>query len=267
MAFLKEILDFMTKDVSLVSNQMVCSTEALSAKILSGQTQILDSFDVTIPLEEKILSLFGKDITNYGSLPTLSWAVQHKLSTKTIKMLLESRPEYCLLRDELGNSPLHIAIINHAPSDLVSTLIRNQPYSLLVQNGEKKNSIHLAVECNSEIDVLEVLIEADENNAGITARDKNGCTPIHLAIKNGLNSKSLSILLRHCPRVVLVKDYEDRTAFKLAIKYKSDEAVIQTLLHSFQLASPIHKEYPQRCNRKRVHFAHDEKVCYFTCTS
>ena len=255
-SFWQIMVDTMTRDVPLVSKKCPSSLPQQFLVQSKVNEQILESFDLGRSLEDKILAMFGAShATNYGSLPTLNWAIQHKLSIDTIETLLNTRPDSTQLCDEFGNSPLHIALMNKAPSELIQKLVIDHGCSVTTRNKEKKNALHIAVENFNSEEVFEILSNADTE--AVTMKDNTGATPIHLAIKYNVSAQGLRSLLKKRPDAVLMKDFGDHTPFKLAIKFKSDKSIIQVLLDCFDKLENITKSGIRR--RKKVSFSKDTK--------
>mmetsp|Transcript_9974 Transcript_9974/g.12964 ORF Transcript_9974/g.12964 Transcript_9974/m.12964 type:complete len:256 (-) Transcript_9974:46-813(-) len=240
------------KDSPIVSDR-IGSVQSLSRQMIanSGITpELIDSFDMDISFEEKSLELFGlSEVANYGSLPTLQYAIQHQSTLSTVQMLVNAKPECKVMRDECGNLPLHIALMSKASPDLISFLSWDSPKSITMKNSRGQNAFHIAAECDSVEDVFRCLVRADVSRQALHARDSQGYTPVHIAILRGLHANKIRAMIKDNPEAILVRDSLDRTPFKLAIKNRSRSNVLEVLLEGFTIA--------QCQDRKRVRFVAD----------
>lgn len=214
---------------------------------------ILDSIGLDFPFEEKAYQLLGvSGLANHGSLPTIQWAIQHKCSTSTIRMLLDASEESAVSPDENGNIPLHIAVMNCLPEEMVALLLRNNPQSVSIKNNYGNTALHLASQCKASNEVVKLLVNAEKSS--VTIPDKYGMTPIHLAIACGASSAIVETMLKASPKMALQKDNEGRTPFRLAIKHRSSEAILKILLEYFRKSAPLTKRNGGKVT-KRVRFS------------
>eukprot|EP00814_Leptocylindrus_danicus_P002179 CAMPEP_0116017358 /NCGR_PEP_ID=MMETSP0321-20121206/8001_1 /TAXON_ID=163516 /ORGANISM="Leptocylindrus danicus var. danicus, Strain B650" /LENGTH=297 /DNA_ID=CAMNT_0003487537 /DNA_START=84 /DNA_END=977 /DNA_ORIENTATION=- len=252
---LRSICDLVGWNDSPISNHRSSPRCASQQLIDNSQIDpdILDSIGLEFPLEEKAYQLLGvSGVANHGSLPTIQWAIQHKCSTSTIRMLLDANEESAVSRDENGNIPLHIAVMNCLSEEMVALLLCNNRQSVFIKNNYGNTALHLAAQCNASNEVVKLLVDADK--ASVAIPDKNGMTSIHLAITCGASPAVVETMLNASPKMALQKDSEGRTPFTLAIKHRSSEAILKILLDFFRKTATLTKRNG-RTLTKRVRFS------------
>ncbi|KAK7074366.1 hypothetical protein SK128_009451 [Halocaridina rubra] len=104
-------------------------------------------------------------------------------SVKVLKMLIGNGADATAI-DEDGYTPLHVAVENNN-DDVVDELLKHQENKnenfsdlLDVPNNAQKTSLHFAAHTGN-LDIFKRLLEA---GADITAIDKDGFTPLHIAV-------------------------------------------------------------------------------------
>ena len=122
------MIDFMTKDISLVSNQEIYSTETLSSKLLSGRTQILESYDGGMLILATVNWQIGESkLFKLDRLGGVLW--EHTISDEeeglvTIKMIDDEEGNIflagmCRLAEAICNSLYNVSLGNSSGSDCI----------------------------------------------------------------------------------------------------------------------------------------------------
>jgi ankyrin repeat protein len=110
-----------------------------------------------------------------------------------------------IIQDNLGNTDLHIAVINNNLS-LVKTLVQTNPSLLLVENKAGKNSLSIAASEKKYKDILAYLQEE---------KGKRTDTVLHKAVRAG----NLELVIRLCreqPEIIAIKNDNGDTALRIA---------------------------------------------------
>ncbi|KAL1350121.1 uncharacterized protein LOC107491689 isoform X1 [Arachis duranensis] len=140
---------------------------------------------------------FAFEVNSEGRCPLhLASAKGH---VEVVKILLQINQEACMVRDKDDMIPLHFAAMRgHAAA--VEELVRARPESVKERIVTDDSSVlHLCVRFN-HLEALKFLVEtmrleaAEDNHQSLCAKDKDGNTVLHLAVKNG-QFKSIEYLL------------------------------------------------------------------------
>ncbi|XP_053685777.1 NF-kappa-B inhibitor cactus-like [Sabethes cyaneus] len=135
------------------------------------------------------------------------------------------------IRDEEGNTALHLACLNNhsdCARELLTTLnplelqqfsTTKIPQDLEQWNHNGKRCVHIAAE-RSNIEILRYLVNAGAN---INARDgRTGLTPLHIAVESG-NEPMVNFLLDECPKLRLEQEtLAGFTAYQLAVMLQNE---------------------------------------------
>jgi len=118
----------------------------------------------------------------------------NKFSTiQTVQWLVEVAPENLTARDRFGMTPLHLAISEGAPIELVEVLVSQTNLTLLDDNDY--SPLHWAVQFDGPGNkVLEILARTCAKAAVL--RNKAGETPLDIALKKGLPMEKINILIK-----------------------------------------------------------------------
>uniref|UniRef100_A0ABD2W6L0 Uncharacterized protein n=1 Tax=Trichogramma kaykai TaxID=54128 RepID=A0ABD2W6L0_9HYME len=96
-------------------------------------------------------------------------------------------------RDELGNTPLHLAL-EQENEEWIESLLRSGADPNLA-NAEGSTALRIICKRDSDDDFLETFFEIVDDVQQIDARDESGNAPLHLATESG-NANSIESLLR-----------------------------------------------------------------------
>ncbi len=155
----------------------------------------------------------------------------------TVSNLINQVSNINSIKDEFGNSPLHIAIKYHH-LDIVKILI-NEGINLNEKDKYGKNALHLAIiysnaeENNTDI-VWEIIKKISYDDNIIFELTNNGKSPLHLAIEYQLYYITELLMKLEINRIdsadVDIKDNFGWTPLHYAVKTKNKE-IIQLMLN------------------------------------
>ena len=115
----------------------------------------------------------------------------------------------------MGWIPLHYALRNNAPSDVVQLLLEHHPAGAGIVDHQGCTALHIACRHGASLEVMKNILEA--NTQSISSVDRNGCAPLHIACRHGASLDVIKTL------------------------FAADETVLTALDHREEL--PIHKAY------------------------
>ncbi|RDD44621.1 Nuclear factor NF-kappa-B p100 subunit [Trichoplax sp. H2] len=183
--------------------------------------------------------------------------------TNDIEKVITANLRYCAVKDKNGNTPLHIAIINHN-EDLAIRFIqcmKKQPNLFNIRNNIYQTSLHLAANMGKSKIALQLVCAG----ACVYLCDRNGDTPLHIACRRG-DLECVRVLLQRTKseqgRIILsYPEYEEynhggNTPLHLAIK--SGSAAIIKLFRD---------EYGFRLNIKEKNFGNSPLHLAVMCDS
>lgn len=144
---------------------------------------------------------------------------------KIAKILLKHGAEYNKKDKTAQRTPLHLAIRN-GNLGIVQALIEESSERLKI-NGEGlkinitdkngKTPLHLAVSDNKKLGIVRALFDDATQRPNIDVQDEDGNTPLHTAATNGLEEVA-RILLKHGARLDLRDKLNNRTPLHLAVR-------------------------------------------------
>ena len=101
--------------------------------------------------------------------------------TESVKLLTDKGANVNQI-DNNGDTPIHVVIISGGDFDIVKALIEKA--NLGIQNNDDQNVLHVAVRYH-KVDSINLILNHKQAPALITTTDKDGLTPIHLAVSLG----------------------------------------------------------------------------------
>ena len=112
--------------------------------------------------------------------------------TESVKLLIDKGANVNQI-DNNGNTPLHVAIMSGGDFDLVKALIEKA--NLGIQNNDDQDILYVAVR-HHKVDSIDLILNHKLAPALITSTDKDGLTPIHLAVSLGYFDTTEKLLKR-----------------------------------------------------------------------
>lgn len=156
--------------------------------------------------------------------------IQLKEPNEVILFSIFFHPEYCALTDNEGNYPLHLAVFNAYPIQVIESIIEAFPQAVKLTNSTFKSTpLHLAM--SSSFDVVKKLVYLYPSACNLP--DIVGKYPIHQFCMHKVHSvEHLRILIRKNPEAVHKKDNFGRRPWDIAITQYSDDEIFRALLNA-----------------------------------
>ena len=101
--------------------------------------------------------------------------------TESVKLLIGKGANVNQI-DNNGNTPLHVVIMTGGDFDIFKVLIEKA--NLGIQNNDEQNVLYVAVR-HHKVDIIDLILNHKQAPALITTTDRDGLTPIHLAVSLG----------------------------------------------------------------------------------
>ncbi|KAI3991872.1 hypothetical protein MKX01_012817 [Papaver californicum] len=121
-----------------------------------------------------------------------------------VKVLLEANADACMVQDQDGRTPLHLAVMKGRVKTMktMKMLIQERPEAIHLKNARKETILHFCVKNNASVEALRLLVEylAGEQpgnrdfSVSVNSKDADGNTILHLAAKAG-NMKIVKFLV------------------------------------------------------------------------
>ena len=147
--------------------------------------------------------------------------------TESVKLLIDKGANVNKV-DNNGNTPLHVAIINGGDFCTVKALIEKA--NLAIQNNDDQHVLHVAVR-HHKVDSINLILNHKQAPALITTTDKDGLTPIHLAVSLGYFDTTEKLLKR--PQMTIFGNtYKGKNIIHLAAA-NSNAILLSLLLDSY----------------------------------
>lgn len=211
------------------------------------------SLDVVKLLSEKIEPETFFSLDNEGDTP-LHLACANQSTIEVVKFVLEkTTPEMLLLKTKRIKTPLHLACVFRAPLNVIQLLVEKTPSKVFNYKDDEgrtpmhsvcanetgqlfprstlpgNGSFHLARANKKVVEVVRLLLVKTPPKTFVS-KDKNGCTPFHLACaKSPL--EVVELIIKSTPlKVFNSQDKHGYTAFRSASFFKASPEVLQFLV-------------------------------------
>ena len=144
--------------------------------------------------------------------------------------------------DNNGDTPLHVAIKSGGDFNVVKVLIEKA--NLGIQNNDEQNVLHVAVRYH-KVDSINFILNHKQAPALITTTDKDGLTPIHLAVSLGYFDTTEKLLKR--PQITIFGNtIQGKNIIHLAAA-NSNAILLSLLLDSFNTLHLINEADNKLC--------------------
>jgi len=142
-----------------------------------------------------------------------------------------------------GKTPLHLALENNAPIDILKLLIEKCPEALKERDYDELLPCHLVCTKNfsASLDVVTLIVEADP--LALQERDIRGRLPLHFACSSNASYEIVKFLIDSYPQAVKEKVDRGRLPLHLACMHLSPFEVIKLLVVSYEEALQENKNF------------------------
>lgn len=182
--------------------------------LLAGEIHTEDKFATyLLQLVKKFEKGKLLNVKNVSGQSPLHLAVE--FCNKTFVEKLTEVQADVTVQDKHGNTPLHMAVLEGVPNDILLTVIsvyQNLNIEVDVYNYDGKTPLHMAVKSNN-LQATKLLINCGANVNAIER--KKGYTPLHLAVL-GQNIEILKYLLDNTEAEWDREDFAQYNPYKLA---------------------------------------------------
>ncbi|XP_077534698.1 rabankyrin-5-like [Haemaphysalis longicornis] len=127
--------------------------------------------------------------------------------------------------DRNGDRPIHYASCGNEPG--IITLLLSLGVDINARNKKNRTALHIAVD-KKFVDCVRVLVGSPQLDVNI--QDHCGNTPCHYAVRNGLPTEALHMLLKHLGADLTIEDDEGSNVLHTAAMGGHNCAVEQILL-------------------------------------
>ena len=141
-----------------------------------------------------------------------------------------------------GNTPLHVTIMSGGDFGIVKALIQKTDPS--IQNNDDQNALHVAVRYH-KVDSVDLIRSQKQASALITATDKDGLTPVLLAVSLGHLDTTTKFLKQ--PQVSIAGSTKKRKNIIHLAAATSNAALLSFLLDSYNTLHLINEADNMLC--------------------
>jgi ankyrin repeat protein/serine/threonine protein kinase len=197
---------------------------------------------------------------------SLHVALSKGASSQEIDILLESSPNMARKQNEMGNFPLNVGLLEVAINQILADVLIAHPDACKSPNNNGDYALHHSAYSSSPMIIemilsiypdainipntsfgkmpLHVLVGQKSRDVGIDAirrlvtetsikaRDKDGNTPLHIAIKNNLHQTEIEYLLLEYTEGAAIADRDGHLPLHNAIRNLLPEDLLITLLRA-----------------------------------
>ncbi|MCY4541947.1 MAG: ankyrin repeat domain-containing protein [Rhodobacteraceae bacterium] len=249
-------------DFAKSSNEAVCKSNAfvLLRSVHKSNWATEEYFSRATPEDVKACLADGVKINAAGgskSLSPLHWAVRYTRQIEVIEILLENKASLNF-SDGIGQTPLHWAVRNtHAAKDIVKLLIAKGANVKSRTRNDDATPLRSAARYAVDAGILDQLISAGADAVDTTSK---GNTLLHTAIRNEFCMEEVVKLLMGHGLDINAKDSNGMTPLHHAIRYMRAPEQIAFLIESgadplaksggYQPRTPL--ELASKSNRKNL---------------
>ena len=161
--------------------------------------------------------------------------------TEAVKLLVGKGANVNQINNN-GDTPLHVVIMSGGDYDIAKALIEKS--NLGIQNKDDQNVLHVAVK-HHKVDIITLILNHKQAPALITASDKDGLTPIHIAVSLGHFDTTEKLLKR--PQITLFGNtHQGKNIIHLAAA-SSNTVLLSLLLDSYSTLHLINEADNKLC--------------------
>ena len=164
---------------------------------------------IAILLEKRRELISEKD--GYGRTPLHCAAASSALGT--VGRLLQEDASIALLQDHYQATPAHLAAESDRTHSLI-TILNACPHSVELLNQHSQNILHVAAQ-NGSVNVVNYILSLLEADDMINEPDKDGNTPLHLAVMN-FHSRVVRDLVKTNEVDIRAINNDGKTALEIA---------------------------------------------------
>lgn len=161
--------------------------------------------------------------------------------TEAVKLLISKGANVNQI-DNNGNTPLHVVIMSGGDYGIAKALIEKA--NLGIHNNNDQNVLHVAVKLH-KVDIINLLLNHKQAPALITASDKDGLTPIHIAVSLGHFDTTEKLLKR--PQITMFGNTNQGKNIIHLAAATSNTVLLSLLLDSYSTLHLINEADNKLC--------------------
>lgn len=160
----------------------------------------------------------------------LHLACLRQCNSDLVLLLTAACPEAAALQDSQGSTPLHLAASTKSPDlEVIEDLTEVCPDAVVQQDNKSGSTpLHLVLQDKKcQVDIVKDLIAS--NHRCMKVEDKEGRTPLHVAVETGASLKIFKAMTKKHPKYLLVTNSNGETPYKLAKSLDLDKEILKVL--------------------------------------
>ena len=161
--------------------------------------------------------------------------------TEAVKLLVSKGANVNQINSN-SNTPLHVVIMSGGDYHIAKALIEKS--NLGIQNNDDQNVLHVAVKYH-KVDIITLILNHKQAPALITDSDKDGLTPIHIAVSFG-HLDSVGKLLKQPQITMFGNTNQGKNIIHLAAA-TSNTVLLSLLLDSYSTLHLINEADNKLC--------------------
>jgi hypothetical protein len=130
---------------------------------------------------------------------------------KVLKLFVDQYPCGIEMGDKDGNIPLHIAVRNSAPTEVIQFLIEAFPRGASIRDSENLFPLHSALIKNASASIIRELIKAYPLAARL--HDNRGVLPLHISLEMHASVEVIKLLIVANPDAKFLKTITGESCF------------------------------------------------------